>query len=34
VEFIFQNNKDGLPTILSFQVYDPINQNNRIEIGI
>lgn len=34
VEFLFQNNKDGAPSILSFQIYDPINQNNRLEIGI
>jgi len=34
VEFLFQNKKDGAPSILSFQIFDPINQNNRLEIGI
>jgi len=34
VEFLFENKKDGAPSILSFQIYDPINQNNRLEIGI
>jgi len=34
VEFLFKNKKDGAPSILSFQIYDPINQNNRLEIGI
>jgi len=34
VEFLFQKNKDHPPTILTFQIYDPINQNNRLEIGI
>lgn len=36
VEFLFQNKKDkkdGTLSILSFQIYDPINQNNQIEIG-
>jgi hypothetical protein len=34
IEFLFQNKKDGAPSILSFQIFDPINQNNRLEIGI
>ncbi|NBR05144.1 MAG: hypothetical protein EBT92_05160 [Planctomycetes bacterium] len=34
VEFLFQTRKDRIPTILSFQVFDPVNQNNRLEIGI
>jgi hypothetical protein len=34
VEFLFQKKKDGAPSILSFQIYDPINQNNRLELGI
>ena len=34
VEFLFRNNKDQPPTILSFQIYEPINQNNQLEIGI
>jgi hypothetical protein len=34
VEFLFQKKKDGAPSILSFQIYDPINQNNRFELGI
>ncbi len=34
VEFLFQNKKDGATSILSFQRFDPINQNNRLEIGI
>ena len=34
VEFLFQKKKDGAPSILSFQIFDPINQNNRLEIGI
>lgn len=34
VEFLLQINKNQPPTILTFQLYDPINQNNRLEIGI
>jgi hypothetical protein len=34
VEFLFQSNKNQPPTILSFQIYDPINQNNQLQIGI
>ena len=34
VEFLFKYKKDGAPSILSFQIFDPINQNNRLEIGI